>query len=188
MMAKPVALWFLGPPGSGKSFAIARLAGWQIVSQDQELERLLAEHRLPLDTRMYTPAMAAQFTELRAQASVQTWNEVPDLRRSGQPIVYESTGDKPTLLAVELEHDRQAGYLSLGIGVDGTLEDCLRGNRQRRRVLPEVVVSDAWHTFQQHLADGTYPALFGEQNFRLLGRDDAWDIQSWAMSNGNRLS
>lgn len=177
-----VAIWVLGPPGSGKSFAIGKLRGWYVVSQDQELERILAEKGIPLDTRTYTEPLKMEFAKLRRLASDRTWDAVPDFRRSGLPIVYESTGDKPALLASEVALDRQAGYLPLGIGMRCTLDDCLRGNRNRQRILSDEVVRAGWQTFQQQIAKGTFNGVFGLGHFRLLDRNDGVDMESWVGS------
>jgi predicted kinase len=164
---RPVALWVIGPVGSGKSTHISTLQGFTVVDQDIELERLLRSSSLPLDTREYDSDQVARFAALRAEASDRTWRLVPELRRRGQSIVFETSGNKPWLLAKEVELNQQAGYDNLGVGVSCSLEECLTRNRNRPRVLPDAVVTDTWQAFHQNLDAGVYHQIFGEGRFIL---------------------
>jgi predicted kinase len=185
---RPVALWMIGPVGSGKSTHISDLKGFAIVDQDIELERLLKSSGLSLDTREYDSDQAARFTALRAEASDRTWKLVPELRRRGQSIVFETSGNKPWLLAKEVELNRQAGYDNLGVGVWCSLEDCLARNRNRSRVLPDAVVRDTWKAFHQYLDAGVYDQIFGEGRFICLRHHDRTDIGAWVRTLLNEPS
>jgi len=176
---RPVALWMIGPVGSGKSTQISDLKGFTVVDQDIELERLLKSSGLPLDTREYDSDQAARFAALRAEASDRTWKIVPELRRRGQSIVFETSGNKPWLLAKEVELNQQAGYDNLGVGVCCPLEDCLAQNRNRSRVLPDAVVRNTWEAFHHYFYAGVYDQIFGEGRFICLRCHGRTDLGAW---------
>ena len=186
VMPRPVALWVIGPVGSGKSTRIAGLHGFTVVDQDIELERLLRSSGLSLDTREYDSDQATRFTALRAEASDRTWRLVPELRRRGESIVFETSGNKPWLLAKEVDLNRQAGYDNLGVGVCCSLEDCLTQNRYRPRVLPDAVVRNTWEAFHQYLDAGVYNQIFGAGRFISLDHRATIDIGAWVRTFLNK--
>lgn len=187
-MSHPIAAWILGPVGSGKSTCIAGLQGFAVVDQDADLERLLRLNGLPFDTRKYTASQAARVKELRQEASDRTWDMVPALRSSGQSIVFESTGDKPWLLAEEMSRNRDAGYVDIGFGLSTQLSDCLAQNRSRARVLPDSVIESSWQTFHQYLMARRYHSLFGEDRFLAFVPTETPDLLAFMKHQLNRMS
>ena len=137
-----LAIWVIGPAGAGKSRLVASAHPRNVVDQDAELERLVTG---PYDWPNLGP--------LRRLATERAWSRVPALRAAGEPIVFETTGDKPELLAVEVAAGHAAGYREIGVGLRVPLEVCLARNRARARVLPDDVVIATWHAFEQHLPD-----------------------------------
>jgi hypothetical protein len=155
---------------------------FHVVNQDAELERLLSVYGLSWDTREHNPEQASRFTELRNEAANRTWSLVPDLRLRGEPIAFETTGDNPKLLALEIDLNRSAGYDNFGVGLCCSLADCLKQNSHRPRVLSEAVVAATWKAFHQQLAAGDYQALFGAGRFICLDHHEPMDIAAWVES------
>jgi hypothetical protein len=171
-----IALWVLGPVGSGKSSILARLpAGFQLLDQDVPLEREMSRHGLPLDTRTHDERQAAAFAAIRHQMATLIWNEVVIWRSRRLPIAFQVTGNKPQLLQAEVYADRAAGYVSLGLGLNTPLATCLQRNRARRRILSDEVVESTWHAFDTNLETRIYQQIFGAERFRLT--DDAGQVE-----------
>ena len=157
-----LALWIFGPIGAGKSRVIERMpvADFVRVDQDMELETQLRAAGLPLDTRQHDAAQREAFLQLRKTIIAELWRQVPDWRAQGCDLIFETTGNKPSLFRAEVEKAQACGYRSLGCALRVPLAVCLERNQGRERVLDDTVVEASWRDFERALADGTYAEIF----------------------------
>lgn len=68
-----LAVWILGPAGSGKSTLGSALEalGFAVIDQDRVTETKMCERGLPLDTRLHTREQRQAFELLREQVADQ---------------------------------------------------------------------------------------------------------------------
>jgi predicted kinase len=176
-----IALWVIGPTGSGKSTLIARTLPrpFRIVDQDSELERQALSRGLSLDGRAHDAAEAAAFGALRAWVAEEVWSQVPRWRVEGAPIAFQTTGDKPHLLQHEVDAGRAAGYRNLAIALRVPEEICMRRNRQRSRVVADAVVMRTVNDFERNLREGVYRSMFGPGALVTVSEPEKFDISEW---------
>ncbi len=175
-----VAVWILGPAGSGKSTlgAALEVLGFEAIDQDRVAETLMRQRRVPLDTRLHSRDQRRAFELLREQVADQVWDDVKGRRERGRPLVYEVTGNKPDFLEAEVIADRAAGYRVLAVGLRTPLEICQSRNMQRERVLPIDLVDSTWADFRRAVKEGTYSRIFGSDAF-YLAADSSFAIDGW---------
>lgn len=163
-----IALWIIGPPGSGKSAFVADHLSrdFHVIDQDAELERAMIERGLPLDIAQCDPIA---FANLRAEVTERVWAGVPALRAAGTPIAFEVSGDKPQFLREDVALNRAAGYRDYGIALRCSLETCLRRNRERARIVPDQVIERIWTAFEANLASKIFAEIF--DSFWVLEND-----------------
>lgn len=183
-----IALWVLGPIGSGKSTLIARTLppSFRIVDQDSELERQASIRGLSLDCRAHDAAEAAAFAELRAKVAEEVWSQVPRWRMEGAPIAFQTTGDKPHLLQHHVDDGRAAGYRNLAILLSVPEEICVRRNRERSRVVADAVVVRTVNAFERNLRDGVYERILGPDALVIVSQPETFDISEWLAKNFGR--
>ena len=170
---RPRALWIFGPVGSGKSRLLSRLSlnRFQRIDQDAALEKSLRDRGAALNLASYPEQKVAELHQLRAQIAAELWNKVPEWRRRGNDLVYETTGNKPHLFRIEVGLDQAHGYRILGIGIRSRLEQCLTRNAGRERVLSDAVVRETWNAFAEADRSGIYAQIFSSAE--LLLTEDA---------------
>src|SRR5262245_4383209 len=168
-MSAPLSTWIFGPIASGKTELISQLPreNIKIVQADAELERRADAAGLHLDVANYNDAERALFAKLRHEATSKIWAQVPRWREQRESLFFETTGDKPDLFQHEIEAGHAAGYRTLGLGLQSSLEQCLARNRARRRVLSPETVTASWHTFERLRLDGIYQRLFAQDELHI---------------------
>jgi predicted kinase len=181
MRLERIALWVLGPIGSGKSTLIGRTLPpqFRIVDQDSALERQASNRGLSLDCRAHDAAESAAFAALRAEVAEEVWSQVPRWRIEGVPIAFQPTGDKPHLLQRELDAGRTAGYGNLAIALRVPEGICLDHNRRRRRVVSDDVVVRTVNDFERNLRDGVYQNMFGPNALVIVTEPESFNISEW---------
>jgi|GEM_PF-5107609 len=175
MKNRRLALWIFGPIGSGKSHVMSQLPleHFTEVVQDAEVERLLRTAGLPLDTRRHDASQRDEFRRTRQRVIARLWDMVPVWREAGRNLVFETTGNKPTLFRAEVEAGRAAGYHTLACALRVPLSVCRQQNQTRERVLEDAIVEDTWREFERFLADGTYADIFAGSRLEICESTEA---------------
>ncbi len=181
MTSVPIALWIIGPCGSGKSTLIDKQLPSQFlrIEQDPELEAALLSAGLPLDMRWSSAEQLATIAKLRMAIADRVWSQVPVWRSRQLSMTFAVTGNKPHLLRDEVERGRAASYVNLGVGLRCPLATCLVQNAMRRRVVPDALVEGTWHDFELNLTAGVYDAIFGARRFCCVRDPEQFDLRQW---------
>jgi len=181
MVTSRIAIWVIGAIGSGKSTLIGRSCppGFRVVDQDALLTAEMLKQGLPLDMRQCTVAQMTELRALRKQVAAKLWSEVPRWRQRGESMIFEATGDKPQLLAIEVQANQSAGYLNLGVGVRCPYDRCVEQNLRRGRIVPEDSVRQTWADFERNLEHGVYSTILGTDRFALCEDAASFDLREF---------
>ena len=164
------AIFMAGAGGSGKSFIAGETfsgEGLKFVNADKHLERLLAQHDVPLEKA------GSQYDLFRHARDVKEKEQtLYSGRRLG--MVIDTTGWEYGRIAKPVERLEELGYDTYMIFVSTSLETALRRNEERgaaggRRV-PDSFVKDAWEGAHDNI--GRYRKLFGKRFFLIDNDND----------------
>jgi len=167
------AVIFAGGPGSGKTYfaRIFETERWKISNPDPLFEQLLWE--AGVDPRTWPQLSAGDFYELteapespRKIAKRLMKQRVSRWEREGKNIVFDGTGDEYKKIARRKDRLESLGYDVDMVFIHTTLEQALRGNRKRARVLPDQMVMAMWRKVQANKP--LYEDLFGDDNFHFV--------------------
>ncbi len=177
----PTVLWLIGPAGSGKSVAAARLKPYfcHHLDQDQLFTELLLHNGISLDFRRQNELERSRSNELRTEAALASWAHVPNWIANMQSFLIETTGDKPHNLRECVDRYRTSGYRNQAIIFNPSLEVCLQQNRNRQRVLPEDIVITTWRKLNEYLSDGKYKEIFGIEQLNVVQNPIEFDAGQW---------
>ncbi len=167
------AVIFAGGPGSGKSHYARIFANehWKIANPDPLFEQFL--WAIGVDPRSLPHLSAGDFYLLteapdspRKIAKRLMKQRVARWEREGKNIVYDGTGDEYHKVEKRKQRLEDLGYEVDMVFIYTPLEQALRQNRQRSRVLPDAMVKDMWHKVQENLP--YYRELFGPDYFHYI--------------------
>ena len=157
------AIFMAGAGGAGKSFIAGEAfagEGLKFVNADKHLERLLAQHDIPLEKA------GSRYDLFRHARDVKEKEQtLYSGRRLG--MVIDTTGWEYNRIAKPEQRLSDLGYDTYMIFVTTSLDTALRRNEERgnqggRRV-PDSFVIDAWEGAHQNI--GRYRKLFGKRFF-----------------------
>lgn len=177
-------VFMAGGSGSGKSYIANHLfgigdttisyTGLKSINSDslfeKELEKNGINKSLLFKLQKDDPELFQQIAEkpggLRdlAKARLSKLQTIYETGRLG--LIVDGTGKNYNKIASQREHAAALGYDCYMIFVNTSLEVALQSNRTRDRVLPDIVVQDAWKHTQENL--GKFQSLFGAANFIIV--------------------
>ena len=167
------AVIFAGGPGSGKTHYARIFANerWKISNSDPLFEQLLWERGV--DPKSLPYLSAGEFYELteaphspRKIAKRLMKQRVSRWEREGKNIVFDGTGDEYKKVERRKQRLEDLGYEVDMVFIYSTLNQALRRNRQRSRVLPDQMVIAMWNRVQDNLE--VYEDLFGYAHFHYI--------------------
>lgn len=164
------AIFMAGAGGAGKSFIAGEAfagEGLKFVNADKHLERLLAQHDVPLEKAGSRYDLFRQARDVKEKEQT-----LYSGRRLG--MVIDTTGWEYGRIATPQQRLEDLGYDTYMIFVSTSLETALRRNEERgaaggRRV-PDSFVKDAWEGAHDNI--GRYRKLFGKRFFLIDNDND----------------
>ena len=172
------AVFTAGGPGSGKSYAAAKLFGMpdkmpfvtakglKGVNSDSVFETLLDKAGLSLDISTLNPEEYEKAMALRGQAKRVTVTRMHNFINGKLGMLIDGTGKNYEKVANMVTQLRKQGYDSYMIFVNTSLNVALERNQNRARRLPVDLVKKSWKDVQNNL--GRFQGLFGSPNILIV--------------------
>ena len=195
------AVFMAGGPGSGKSYVARELfgipksinvsvAGLKTVNSDTEFEFLLKKYGFEtvgggLDIDLWPKEVFdtiaggdedSKDMTVRKKAKLLTKARKEQYMNGRLGMIIDGTGHDYSKLSKEKLQLEQLGYDTYMIFVNTSLEVALQRNQERRRSLPEDILTKSWKDVQHNL--GKFQGLFGSNfavvdNSKFLSEKDA---------------
>jgi len=184
------AVFMAGGPGSGKSYVARELfgipksinvsvAGLKTVNSDTEFEFLLKKYGFEtvgggLDIDLWPKEVFdtiaggdedSKDMTVRKKAKLLTKARKEQYTNGRLGMIIDGTGHDYSKLSKEKLQLEQLGYDCYMIFVNTSLEVALQRNQERRRSLPEDILTKSWKDVQNNL--GKFQGLFGS-NFAVV--------------------
>ena len=181
------AVFMAGGPGSGKSYVARELfgipksinvsvSGLKTVNSDTEFEFLLKKYGFEtvgggLDIDLWPKEVFdtiaggdedSKDMTVRKKAKLLTKARKEQYMNGRLGMIIDGTGHDYSKLSKEKLQLEQLGYDTYMIFVNTSLEVALQRNQERRRSLPEDILTKSWENVQHNL--GKFQGLFG-RNF-----------------------
>tara|TARA_R100000664_G_scaffold13209_1_gene21187 strand:- start:767 stop:1516 length:750 start_codon:yes stop_codon:yes gene_type:complete len=181
------AVFMAGGPGSGKSYVARELfgipksinvsvSGLKTVNSDTEFEFLLKKYGFEtvgggLDIDLWPKEVFdtiaggdedSKDMTVRKKAKLLTKARKEQYTNGRLGMIIDGTGHDYSKLSKEKLQLEQLGYDTYMIFVNTSLEVALQRNQERRRSLPEDILTKSWENVQHNL--GKFQGLFG-RNF-----------------------
>ena len=181
------AVFMAGGPGSGKSYVARELfgipktinvsvSGLKTVNSDTEFEFLLKKYGFEtvgggLDIDLWPKEVFdtiaggdedSKDMTIRKKAKLLTKARKEQYTNGRLGMIIDGTGHDYSKLSKEKLQLEQLGYDTYMIFVNTSLEVALQRNQERRRSLPEDILTKSWENVQHNL--GKFQGLFG-RNF-----------------------
>ena len=181
------AIFTAGGPGSGKSFVVDNLItgfGLKKINSDDVFEWKLEKAGYEKDPETIA-GIAGQ--ELRAKAKELTKKRQEIYMDGRLGLIVDGTGKDVTKMDAASEKLKQAGYETLMVFVNTSIEVAQYRNTQRPRQLRSDVVKEIWHQAQENMMK--YQQIFGRNNFIIVdnsgGLEDPTRIKQFAKVYNN---
>lgn len=175
------AIFTAGGPGSGKSFAVKNSGfesmGFKLINSDIAFEKMMKAMDLESDPQtIFSPA--GQEVRDKAKSITKRKQELyTDTGRLG--LILDGTGKDYEKIIRMSEKLKKHGYETAMLFVNTDLETALMRNQQRKRTLPDDIVTEMWKQVQRNI--GKFQNYF-KQNMYIVDNSDGSDIMS-ALNN-----
>ena len=165
------AVFLMGGPGSGKSTVVSKLSlnalGLKTVNTDRAFEAGLKKAGQTLDL---TTVPADVRDPIRKKAKRKTGKQM-DLYLNGRlGLIFDTTSSDAKKIKSYMARLNHLGYESKMIYVSASLDNALKRNRSRTRVLPDEVVKSDWERSQKNL--NTMKKIFKRDLYTITNDDD----------------
>ena len=160
------AVFLAGGPGSGKSYVSSKLlsgTGLRVVNSDDIYEYLMKKQELSLDPEtIFSP----RGQEIRDRAKELTQKRRGHYLDGKIGIIVDGTGKDVGKVEKEANALREAGYDTMMLFVNTSLDVAQKRNQQRERSLAPKEVEKMWNTVQQNIM--SFQQVFGAANFHVI--------------------
>ena len=180
------AVFLMGGPGSGKSTVVSKLSlnalGLKTVNTDRAFEAGLKKAGQTLDL---TTVPADVRDPIRKKAKRQT-GKMMDLYLNGRlGLVFDTTSSDSSKIKSYLKRLEHLGYESKMIYVSASLDNALKRNKSRARVLPDEVVKSDWERSQKNLS--LMKRIFKKDLYTISNDDDLKSLEGKTNKLYNKL-
>ena len=180
------AVFLMGGPGSGKSTVVSKLSlnalGLKTVNTDRAFEAGLKKAGQTLDL---TTVPADVRDPIRKKAKRQT-GKMMDLYLNGRlGLVFDTTSSDSSKIKSYLKRLEHLGYESKMIYVSASLDNALKRNKSRARVLPDEVVKSDWERSQKNL--NLMKRIFKKDLYTISNDDDLKSLEGKTNKLYNKL-
>ncbi len=180
------AIFTAGGPGSGKSIISSMLFGVdkdsfvspfgvKVVNSDKFFEKQLAKNGLSFIIDSKKDEYKKQM-EVRGIAKELTNVQTGEYINGMLPMIVDGTGRDYARIKKQAEMLKNYGYDVSMIFVNTSLDTALERNQNRKRVVPEKIVTDSWRDVQNNI--GKFQSYFGQENFVVIDNDKAFEPKS----------
>ncbi len=163
------AIFVVGGPGSGKTWAIKRLGlqnmGFVLIDSDYALERYMKRVGLDLKMPEHESDMRAG---VRQQAKNVTQSKKKTVLGEGLGLVISETGSKVEDTINNKHKLESLGYDTAMIFVNADLDTAHARNTKRERSVPTEIVNEKWKDAQRNL--GKFQQKF--KNFFIIDNSE----------------
>ena len=183
-------VFMAGGPGSGKSFVSNEIfgvselrkdfftsfsaPGLKVVNSDRAFEaglkRAGIDPKQLADIEKDDPELWDKITKgdssIRGQAKALTNKQKEFYEKGRLGMIIDGTGDDYGKIKKQKQTAEALGYDCYMVFVNTTLEVALERNKNRKRTLPDNIVTESWKECQENL--GKFQSLFGSSNFRVV--------------------
>ena len=165
------AVFLAGGPGSGKSYVSSKVIGGlglRIVNSDRFFTRLLKKSGLSLKM---PDSEEHERTQKLIKAKELTAAQTKILMKGRLGMVIDGTGGNYKVIEDQVEELRKVGYDCYMIFVNTALDVALERNNNRRRSIPEKIVTSSWNSVQKNI--GKFQNLFGRDRYIIIDNNNA---------------
>ena len=137
----PCAVWLMGVPGSGKTYALKRIFPSDCAIQLLDLDLVMKHHpeydpNSPSD--LYEKKQAYSWANEQIEAELARRIDAP---KRGDIIVVDGTGSHCERNRRRMQMTRAAGFTNMCLFVDVTFETAMRRNATRDRQVPKDIMT-----------------------------------------------
>ncbi len=167
----------MGGPGSGKSTVVKKLSlnalGLKTVNTDKAFEIGLKKAGQTLDLA----TVPADIRDPIRKHSKRITGKTMDLYLNGRlGLVFDTTSADASKIKSYMKRLEILGYESKMIYVSASLDNALKRNKARARVLPDEVVRNDWERSQKNLS--TMKGIFKRDLITITNDDDMKSLEA----------
>ena len=171
------AVFLMGGPGSGKSTVVKKLSlnalGLKTVNTDKAFEIGLKKAGQTLDLA----TVPADIRDPIRKHSKRITGKTMDLYLNGRlGLVFDTTSADASKIKSYMKRLEILGYESKMIYVSASLDNALKRNKARARVLPDEVVRNDWERSQKNLS--TMKGIFKRDLITITNDDDMKSLEA----------
>jgi chloramphenicol 3-O-phosphotransferase len=153
-MAKPVAVFMVGGPGSGKSSTLKSLGlidkGFRLVNQDPYLEKYIKEAGLASDEKTYNKEERSLRAKLGWKARKAAEEDLARNTAGRESMVVDGTGASYKATTKKMKALEDAGFEIHMVHVNTSKDVAVKRNRARaERSLADFIVTKTWDSVQE---------------------------------------
>lgn len=153
-MAKPVAVFMVGGPGSGKSSTLKSLGlidkGFRLVNQDPYLEKYIKEAGLASDEKTYNKEERSLRAKLGWKARKAAEEDLARNTAGRESMVVDGTGASYKATTKKMKALEDAGFEIHMVHVNTSKNVAVQRNRARaERSLADFIVTKTWDSVQE---------------------------------------
>ena len=171
------AVFLMGGPGSGKSTVVKKLSlnalGLKTVNTDKAFEIGLKKAGQTLDLA----TVPADIRDPIRKHSKRITGKTMDLYLNARlGLVFDTTSADASKIKAYMKRLEILGYESKMIYVSASLDNALKRNKARARVLPDEVVRNDWERSQKNLS--TMKGIFKKDLITITNDDDLKSLEA----------